>query len=64
MTDGRTDDVQMNHQFVEGMSRTSSVSRASEDLFLVAAAGFGVATLTIKQTDLSMDRFTPLGFND
>ena len=31
---------------------------------LVAAAGFGVATLTIKQTDLLIDRPTPSGFND
>ena len=46
------------------MSRTSSASQALEDLFLVAAAGFGVATLTIKQTDLLIDIPMPSGIND
>ena len=59
--DGRTDKVRTNHQFGESVSRTSSASQALEDLFLVAAAGFGVATLTIEQTDLLIDRLTPSG---
>ena len=62
--DGWMNEVQMSHQFRESMSHTAGVSRVREDLSLVTAAGFGVATLTIKQTDLLIDRPTPSGIND